>query len=271
MEFKTKKPRFLAICLTCQQPFSSSALVDTVINERFASVQQLAEIESVSRQCVHAVVKAKTTWRGRKLELSPGDRCRACERLAAAWMVVTDLDGEEWRQIEERTKSPYFISNRGRVKRLMSTGEKLVEVQHPRGDYSRLNVFVIDDDADQPRAVTLGVHRLVGRAFLSDWDPTKQIEHRDDDRSNNDVRNLKVATPAQNTASAIRNKRHYVTNGKTPVVAISPAGERRIFKSMRQADLALGFWPGAVCRVISGFVDQCRGYRFERLNGEVAA
>lgn len=42
------------------------------------------------------------------------------------------------------------------------------------------------------------LHRIVAEKFLSDWDPTKQVDHKDTNRLNNRVDNLCMVTHKEN-------------------------------------------------------------------------
>jgi hypothetical protein len=48
------------------------------------------------------------------------------------------------------------------------------------------------------------VHRLVAAAFLGTIPPNWQVNHKDGDKSNNDVRNLEIVTAEENRAHALR-------------------------------------------------------------------
>jgi hypothetical protein len=42
------------------------------------------------------------------------------------------------------------------------------------------------------------LHRLIAKAFLEDYSEELQVNHKDGDKSNNNVNNLEMVTPSQN-------------------------------------------------------------------------
>lgn len=52
------------------------------------------------------------------------------------------------------------------------------------------------------------LHRRVAEKFLSDWDPTKQVDHIDGNRQHNMVWNLRMATATENANNPITKERH---------------------------------------------------------------
>ena len=54
---------------------------------------------------------------------------------------------------------------------------------------------------------TFLVHRLIARAFLSDYSEGLQVDHIDGDRSNNRLRNLRMATNQQNMRGRVKKRK----------------------------------------------------------------
>lgn len=58
------------------------------------------------------------------------------------------------------------------------------------------------------------VHRLVAEAFLSTWDESLQVNHKDFDRQNNHVDNLEMVTGKENTMHATLGGRRRTKKGQ---------------------------------------------------------
>ena len=52
------------------------------------------------------------------------------------------------------------------------------------------------------------LHRRVAEKFLTDWDPTKQVDHIDGNRQNNMASNLRMATATENVNNPITKERN---------------------------------------------------------------
>ena len=80
----------------------------------------------------------------------------------------------------------YFVSNFGNV--INSKTNKMLK---PRNDIQGYNVINLYQNG---KYKTFKVHRLVGIAFLENPDNKPMIVHIDDNKSNNDVKNLRWVT-----------------------------------------------------------------------------
>lgn len=93
---------------------------------------------------------------------------------------------EYWRQVG---KTNYYFSTRGRYYNRIS---KMVGYGHVTPDgYRTVKNHQI--------TCSPSVHRWVYELFVGDIPSVMQIDHIDDNRSNNDVHNLRVVTPQENS------------------------------------------------------------------------
>lgn len=99
---------------------------------------------------------------------------------------------EEWRDIEGYEGS-YMVSNTGKVKALQRVivRERILKPGIV-GGYERVNLY------DENGAKQEYVHRLVAKAFLDNPESLPYINHKDEDKRNNNVDNLEWCTPAYN-------------------------------------------------------------------------
>ena len=117
---------------------------------------------------------------------------------------------EEWKDIEGY-KGKYQISNMGRVKslkRMKRNGkgyqkipEKILEgVENNRG-YLRVQLF------KDGKGKWYLVHVLVATAFLENPQNLPEVNHKDEDKTNNRVENLEYCSRSYNLNHGTRNKK----------------------------------------------------------------
>ena len=173
---------------------------------------------------------------------------------------------EIWKTINEFPN--YQVSNLGRVKsieRVYYCGnhkskriqpETILKTSIIKGGYIR---------------VPLGgcrkqflVHRLVAQAFLPNQDNLQEINHKDENPSNNNVENLEWCTAKYNINFGTRNERvaKVLTNGKKskPVICVETG---IIFPSTAEVQRELGFSQGNICSCCNGKYKQAYGFHWE--------
>lgn len=92
----------------------------------------------------------------------------------------TDLFWKDWKLINDK----YAISVRGEVYSFI-TSKQLTPFKNPKG-YLKVKLY------DNGKATNEFVHRLVAKAFLTDYSDTLQINHKDEDKTNNNCDNLEM-------------------------------------------------------------------------------
>ena len=102
--------------------------------------------------------------------------------------ILNDLDFEIFLPIDGY--SNYFISNFGNIKN-SKTNKILKQSNHKQG-YKLVNL------KKDGKWKIFTVHRLVGNTFLENPDNKPLIDHIDENKSNNNVKNLRWATSKDN-------------------------------------------------------------------------
>lgn len=118
------------------------------------------------------------------------------------------MENEIWRNIEGY-EGLYQVSNQGNVRSLNYKQTGMVQVLKP-GKHTRgyLLVTLYKDG----KAKGCKVHRLVAQAFLPNPDNLPQVNHKDENPSNNRVENLEFCTAKYNTNYGSRNQRASESN-----------------------------------------------------------
>lgn len=115
---------------------------------------------------------------------------------------VEDLPNEMWKDIKGYEKL-YQISNLGRVKSLPKfyQGEKILKSRKDR--YGYLYVGVIKNKIKK----YLKIHRLVAEAFILNPNNYPAVNHKDENKLNNKIKNLEWCTAEYNNTYNDRAKK----------------------------------------------------------------
>lgn len=166
-------------------------------------------------------------------------------------------------QVEIWKSHPYIdkieVSSFGRVR---SVKGHYYKNWRSRGGYFYVS-FSIDG-----KITSKSVHRLVAQTFIDNPDNLPQVNHKDCDRTNNNVENLEWCTASYN--SEYREKfgmPNIETLGK-PVLAISlDTHEVSRYQSQVEASRMLGVSQGNISSVIKGKLKHTGGFWFVRDDG----
>lgn len=155
---------------------------------------------------------------------------------------------EEWRDIKDY-ENLYAVSDKGRVMNLKS-GRIL-----KAGVNSHCYEWVALCKDGKVKQCT--IHRLVAEAFLENPNNLPQVNHVDEDPTNNDVRNLAWVTASQNN-------RHSAHKRSCKISQYSIDGEYiREWESFKEIERELGFNKGFINMCCKGKQKTAYGYRWE--------
>ena len=134
----------------------------------------------------------------------------------------------------------YQVSNKGRVKSFKQGKERILKPSNNGWGYLSVQLF------KNGEMKMCKVHRLVAKAFLSNPNNLPQINHKDENPSNNRVENLEWCDSKYNNNYGTRNQRvaESLTNGKKSktIDQFSLDGNFiRTWQSMTQVVRELGF------------------------------
>ena len=173
------------------------------------------------------------------------------------------MDKEIWKDIEGY-EGLYQVSNWGNVKSLNynHTGkEKLLSLHKNRYDY------ITVDFSKNGKHKTYKVHRLVLQNFAPcDNMKSLQVNHIDEDKTNNHLSNLEWVTHKENINHGTRNDR--VDEKKSiPIVQLSLEGKYiRSYESSMDAEREGGFHQGNIINCCKGKRKSHGGYKWMYLS-----
>lgn len=163
------------------------------------------------------------------------------------WLSIEPLEGEIWKQVDGYG-GYYEVSNLGRVR----SKERVTDIQSYchivrkpkilKGQFNGNYFRVVMSYEGKYRQVL--IHRLVAEAFLPNPNNLPEINHKDEDKTNNNVSNLEWCTRLYNINYGTKKKRHSEFMTKTKgrrVCQYTKTGELvNTFESITQASKATG-------------------------------
>lgn len=158
---------------------------------------------------------------------------------------------EEWRSIEGYPN--YQVSNMGRVKSLnySRTGEEGI-LKNCKNNRGYLQVFLCKNSKQKCYLV----HRLVAQAFLDNPNNFPEINHKDEDKINNQLTNLEWCDNKYNMNYGTRTERT-----QKPILQFTKNGEFiRKWESGTQIERELGFHQSHISSCCKGKIKTSYGF-----------
>lgn len=154
---------------------------------------------------------------------------------------------EEWKDIDG-FENQYAVSSKGRVKNL-----KTNRILGGRYDGAGYKAVILNGK-------NYNVHRLVALAFLDNPNKLPQVNHIDEDKLNNDVKNLEWVSIEDNI-------RHSIHNQSCKVEQLTKDGNLiRVWDSIHQINRELGYARQAITKVCKGRQQYSYGYVWRYVN-----
>ena len=161
---------------------------------------------------------------------------------------------EIWKDIEDY-EGIYQVSNLGRVKRV--TTDRILKGIKDRGGYLRITLSKNGVKSNHK------IHRLVAQAFIPNPENKPQVNHIDENKTNNLVSNIEWMTAKENLNHGTHNERVSKTQS-IPIIATNiKNGESKEFYGARECARQLGLYQQHITAVLKGTRRQTGGYTFK--------
>ena len=168
------------------------------------------------------------------------------------------LKDEQWRVVKGY-ENMYEVSNFGRVKSLKFV-EKILKTPKNGAGYYSVNLY------KNGHMKGYFVHRLVAETFIENPLNLSQVNHKDENKTNNNPDNLEWCTNAYNQNYGSHNEnvsKTFVEKYGHPLYVISEDGTDYFFRSIREASKELSLDDSHICKCLKGKYKTHKGYTFE--------
>ena len=108
------------------------------------------------------------------------------------------------------------------------------------------------------------VHIVIAKTFIENPDNLPQVNHKDENKQNNNVSNLEWCTAKYNMNYGTGRKRMALTQGKK-VEQIKDGQVIRVFNSLHEINRELGYSFKNICSVCNGKRNSAHGYEWRYL------
>lgn len=159
---------------------------------------------------------------------------------------------EEWKDIKGY-EGYYKVSNFGRIKSLLFNREKILKTRYNKTGYELVNL----------RNKTFRVHSLVAQAFIPNPNNYSEINHKDENKMNNNVSNLEWCDRKYNCRYG--SLPHKVSERFRKSVICYPPSKigKTYFKSLLDAERKTGIDHSSISKCCRGKVKTAGGFHWE--------
>lgn len=147
---------------------------------------------------------------------------------------------EVWKKFNDR----YYVSNKGRVKSLYANKERILKPYLNRDGYLKVDIF------DNKKRKSYSVHRLVALCFIDNPLNLKEVNHKDEDKKNNNIKNLEWCDTKYNCNYGTRNERR-AKNCYKRVCSIDKQGNIKHYISRNEAAKETGIAATSISKALS--------------------
>lgn len=154
---------------------------------------------------------------------------------------------EIWKNIEGY-EGLYQVSNYGNVKSLRFGKEKILKPAKDKNGYLMVCL-------SKQSQTTHYIHRLVAMAFIDNPNNFSELNHRDEDKTNNKVENLEFCDRGYNINYGTRNQKI-----SKQVLCLETG---KIYLSTMEVERELGFNNGNIGKCCNGKRKTCGGYTWK--------
>ena len=166
---------------------------------------------------------------------------------------MANNSNEIWRDVAGY-ENLYKVSTEGNIKSIRSN--KILSLDTSQNGYKRVSLY------KNKTIKHYLVHRLVAQAFIPNPDNLPQVNHKDEDKSNNCVSNLEWITHKDNCNYGTRLERMSKTRSK-PIIQLSLEGEFiREWESASEVAMVLGCCRQNINNCLRGVTKTAFGFKW---------
>lgn len=175
---------------------------------------------------------------------------------------VTTFEDEIWKDIAGY-EGLYQVSNLGRVKSLERVGYqgRIVKERILKFGKNGSGYYVVNLCKNANRK-TFQIHRLVAKLFIDNKQEKPQINHKDENKTNNVVSNLEWVTAKENINYGSRTNRTSKSKSKR-IKVIYQDDTYEFWDSATEFEKSFGIGRGCINNVLGGRAKSSYGMRFE--------
>ena len=175
------------------------------------------------------------------------------------------MENEVWKDIVG-FENRYMISNFGRVKSLKYRHHNKIEIlkQENNRGYKRICLFTKDGKKKH-----FSVHRLVAEAFIPKPNNYKEINHKDEDTTNNNVNNLEWCNHTYNINYGTRTQKARLKRIK-PIIQFDKENNFiKRFESITDAEKEIKGSRANIIACMKGKISTAYGYKWKYADEEL--
>lgn len=170
---------------------------------------------------------------------------------------------EKWKEIKGY-EGKYEVSDKGNIRSINYHRMGFTKLLTPRLAHTGYYRIGLSKGCQKK---TFNVHRLVAEAFLDNPNGYPSINHKDEDKTNNNVDNLEFCSVAYNNNYGTHNEKignaHRNRKDQSkPIIAKDSDGNEIYFPSIKEAERILGVDHSGVCKVLKGKYERMYGYEW---------
>ena len=161
-----------------------------------------------------------------------------------------------WKPIEGFS-IPYEISEQGVVRSLNYSNTGEIKELKPKIDRYGYVVYGLSNNG---KVTWITAHRLVYNAFVGSIPKGMQINHIDEDKTNNNINNLELVTPKENSNWGTRSERSGMKKRKPVIKCDLNGNEIESYSSIKEAAIFNNTKQNYISAVLNGYQKSAGGY-----------
>ena len=172
----------------------------------------------------------------------------------------SENENEIWKDIPGY-EGRYQASNTGKIKSMNYKQSGLPGILTPGNTGSGYKCVELSNADKKLRKHS--VHRLVWKTFVGPIPEGMQINHKDENKTNNSLENLEIVTPKQNMNFGTRNIR--ITRSLSKPIAKIDIVSGEILKEYPSVRCAIKEYGQSVAKAVTGRIKQAYGFKWKYL------